>query len=105
MSDLQVRPIAARDEERWRELFQGYVTFYEATVADFESQVRALIDYAGLPWNDACLKFNEAKTQVSTISTWQVRQPIYNTSVKRWKVYEKHLGPLIEGLGDLAVAE
>jgi tetratricopeptide (TPR) repeat protein len=75
---------------------------YETTVADLEGQARALIAHVGLPWNDACLKFNEAKTQVSTISTWQVRQPIYSTSVKRWKAYEKHLGPLIDALGDLA---
>jgi tetratricopeptide (TPR) repeat protein len=78
---------------------------YEKTVTDLEGQARALIDYVGLPWNDACLKFNEAKTQVSTISNWQVRQPIYSTSVKRWKAYEKHIGPLIESLGDLAVTD
>jgi hypothetical protein len=58
-----------------------------------------------LPCNEVCLKFNEAKGRVSTISTWQVRQPIYTTSVKRWKVYEKHLGPLIDALGDLAVTD
>lgn len=78
---------------------------YEATVADLEGQARALVAYVGLPWDDACLKFNESSNQVSTISNWQVRQPIYSTSVKRWKVYEKHIGPLIEGLGDLAVTD
>jgi Sulfotransferase family len=78
---------------------------YENTVADLEGSARALIAHVGLPWNDACLKFNEANGRVSTISTWQVRQPIYSTSVKRWKVYEKHLGPLIDALGDLAVTD
>ncbi len=78
---------------------------YERTVEDLEGSARALIAHVGLPWDDACLKFNEAKGRVSTISTWQVRQPIYTTSVKRWKVYEKHLGPLIEALGDLAVTD
>jgi tetratricopeptide (TPR) repeat protein len=78
---------------------------YESTVANLDGQARALIAHVGLPWNDACLKFNEAKTQVATISTWQVRQPIYSTSVKRWKAYEKHIQPLIEGLGDLAVTD
>ncbi len=78
---------------------------YEATVEDLEGQARALIDHVGLPWNAACLKFNEAKSQISTISKWQVRQPIYATSVKRWKAYEKHIGPLIEALGDLAVTD
>jgi tetratricopeptide (TPR) repeat protein len=78
---------------------------YEKTVSDLEGQARALIAHVELPWNDACLKFNEASGQVSTISQWQVRQPIYTTSVKRWKAYENHLGPLIEGLGDLAVTD
>lgn len=78
---------------------------YEATVENLEGQARALIDHVGLPWNAACLKFNEAKSQISTISKWQVRQPIYTTSIKRWKAYEKHIGPLIEALGDLAVTD
>jgi tetratricopeptide (TPR) repeat protein len=78
---------------------------YETTVANLEGQARALINYVGLPWNDACLKFNESSNQVSTISNWQVRQPIYSTSVKRWKAYEKHIQPLIEGLGDLALTD
>jgi tetratricopeptide (TPR) repeat protein len=78
---------------------------YEATVADLETRARGLIDYIGLEWNDACLKFNEADRQVATISNWQVRQPLYKTSVKRWKVYENHLAPLIDALGDLAVVD
>ena len=78
---------------------------YERTVADLEGQARALIAHVGLPWDDACLRFNEADTQVSTMSKWQVRQPIYTTSVTRWKAYEKHIGPLIDALGDLAVVD
>jgi hypothetical protein len=42
---------------------------------------------------------------VRTLSRWQVRQPIYSSSVKRWKKYEEFLGPLLEGLGDLAEVE
>ncbi len=75
---------------------------YEQTVSDLEPRARALIAHVGLPWNDACLKFNETNNQVATISKWQVRQPIYSTSVQRWKGYERHLGALVEALGDLA---
>ena len=72
---------------------------YEATVAQFEVTARALINFVGLPWDDNCLKFFESERQVRTPSRWQVRQPIYNSSVNRWKRYEKYLGPLKAELG------
>lgn len=75
---------------------------YEDTVADIDAQARALVAFAGLEWDDRCLAFHKADTQVSTISLWQVRQPIYSSSVKRWKAYEGHIAPLIDALGDLA---
>jgi len=70
-------------------------------VADNENQAHALIDYCGLEWNDACLDFHKTKRIVRTASITQVRQPIYNTSVERWRKYEVHLEPLLEALGDL----
>jgi tetratricopeptide (TPR) repeat protein len=69
---------------------------YEDTVTDLEKQARRVLDYVGLPWDPACLNFYENKRAVSTASVTQVRQPIYKTSVARWKHFEKHLGPLIE---------
>ena len=48
---------------------------------------RKLIDFVGLEWDDACLSFHETERTVTTPSRWQVRQPIYTTSVKRWKKY------------------
>ncbi len=74
---------------------------YENMIADQEGMSRALIDFIGLEWDDACLMFHETKRSVRTLSRWQVRQPIYTTSVKRWKRYEAHLGPLKNALGDL----
>ena len=71
---------------------------YEKVVADLESQSRRLIDFLGLPWDSACLEFHRAKTTVLTPSVWQVRQPIYQRSVGRWRHYERHLGPLLESL-------
>jgi len=75
---------------------------YQQMIDSQEAESRRLIDFLGLPWNDACLNFHETERTVQTISRWQVRQPIYKTSVNRWKDYEKHLGPLKEALGDLA---
>jgi len=77
-----------------------YTIRYEDLVEDTETQARRLIDYCGLEWNDACLEPHKIKRAVRTASVAQVRQPVYKSSVARWKKYERFLGPLIEGLGD-----
>jgi tetratricopeptide (TPR) repeat protein len=91
----------------WHKVLPGRIfeNQYETLVADQEGQTRKLIDHCKLPWDEACLNYTENDRSVTTISRWQVRQPIYKTSLKRWKPYEKHLGPLIAALGDLAVTE
>lgn len=71
---------------------------YEDMVADFEPQARRLVAHAGLPWDDRCLAFHETERPVRTASALQVRQPIYNRSVGRWRAYADHLGPLLEAL-------
>jgi tetratricopeptide (TPR) repeat protein len=72
---------------------------YEDLIADPEYWSRQLIAHVGLEWDDACLAPHKLERTVKTASHWQVRQPIYKTSVKRWKHYEKYLGPLKEALG------
>lgn len=74
---------------------------YEDIVADQEAQSRRLIEYCGLEWDDACLEFQNSKRGVKTASMVQVRQPIYKSSVERWRKYEKSLGPLLVALGEL----
>ena len=76
---------------------------YEEMVADQESMSRKVIDFIGLEWDDACLQFHTSERKVVTLSHEQVRQPMYTSSVKRWKHYEGQLGPLREALGDLVV--
>ena len=71
---------------------------YEDVVADTEGKAREVIDFLGLEWEPECLSFQDNSTQVRTISSWQVRQPIYTTSLERWRRYEPHLGPLKEAL-------
>ncbi len=75
---------------------------YEALIDDQEGQSRKLIDHIGLEWNDSCLRFHATKRSVQTPSRRQVEQPIYRSSLEGWRRYEKHLGPLINTLGNLA---
>jgi tetratricopeptide (TPR) repeat protein len=72
---------------------------YEQVVDDLETQARHIVDYCGLEWDEACLRFYETKRQVHTSSAAQVRQPIYRSAVGRWRPYRRWLGPLLEELG------
>lgn len=71
---------------------------YEGLVRDQEAMSRNLVNFAGLAWDDRCLRFHESKRIVLTSSNAQVRKPMYSSSIGRWKAYEKHLGPLLEAL-------
>ena len=55
-----------------------------------------MLEYLGLPWDPACLKFHESDRVVRTASVAQVRKPIYSSSVGRWKSFKEHLGLLFE---------
>jgi len=107
-TDLRTLGLYYREYHRlmqhWTALLPGqiYECNYETMIADQEAESRRLIDFLGLPWDDACLRFYETDRSVTTPSRWQVRQPIYKTSVKRWKKYGNKIQPLIEALGDLA---
>jgi len=95
----------ARLMEHWREVLPEGAFLdvrYEDIVSDQEAQSRRIIEYCGLEWNDACLDFYRKKRTVRTASLAQVRQPIYKSSVERWRPYGKFLEPLFDGLGELA---
>ena len=72
---------------------------YEDTVADLEAAARAMVAFVGLPWDPACLEYHRQERHVRTPSQWQVRQPVYNSSVAAWRRYEAYLGPLKTALG------
>jgi tetratricopeptide (TPR) repeat protein len=72
---------------------------YEELVADIEAGSRRLVEFCGLPWNDSCLRFYENPRAVRTVSKFQVRRPVYSSSVGRWRRYADHLGPLQRALG------
>jgi len=69
---------------------------YENLVAQPETYTRKMLDFCGLEWNDACLRPERNHRLVKTPSFWQVRQPIYKSSVERWKNYEPWLGAFEE---------
>lgn len=71
---------------------------YEKLVGDLERESRLLVDFLGLDWDPACLDFHRTERTVVTASSWQVRQPVYQRSVGRWRNYERHLGPLSDVL-------
>jgi tetratricopeptide (TPR) repeat protein len=78
---------------------------YEDLVDDFEAQARRMIDFCGLEWDERCLQYYRTERAVTTPSKWQVRQPIYRSSVSRWRRYERHLGTLREALQPVLDAE
>jgi hypothetical protein len=72
---------------------------YEAVVDDQEGQSRRLIEFLGLPWDETVLEFHKTKRPVRTASVNQVRQPLFKSSVGRWKPFAKRLKSLTDALG------
>jgi tetratricopeptide (TPR) repeat protein len=88
--------------EHWRRVLPIPILdlAYEDVVGDLEGSARRLIEYCGLEWESTCLEFHRTDRQVKTASLEQVRQPIYDRSIGRWKRFERHLAPLREALGE-----
>lgn len=85
----------------WEMLYPGKIFSiqYEDLVSDQEVQTRRLLDYCGLDFELACLKFYETDRVVKTASFNQVRKPLYRTSQNRWKNYSQELMPVAEAIG------
>jgi tetratricopeptide (TPR) repeat protein len=86
----------------WHEVLPGKIleVRYEDLVADQAGQTRRLLEFCGLPWEEACLRFYETDRAVRTASSEQVRQPIYTSSIMHWKNFRTQLAPLIEVIGE-----
>jgi len=93
--------------EHWKKVVPAKILdlSYESLVEDTENQARRVIEFLDLPWDDRCLEFHKTKKVVKTASAQQVRKPIYKDSLQTWKKYDKHLAPLVEGLGPYAPPE
>jgi tetratricopeptide (TPR) repeat protein len=89
-----------RTMQHWDKVLPGRVLHvqYEEVVADLETQVRRLLEFCELPFEDDCVNFHNTDRAVRTASSEQVRQPIYKGAINTWQRYEKHLESLIETL-------
>lgn len=85
----------------WDRVLPGKVlrVQHEDVVDDLEGQVRRILDYCGLPFEQACIDFHKTERAVRTASSEQVRQPISRSGVDQWRNFESHLGPLKDALG------
>jgi tetratricopeptide (TPR) repeat protein len=84
----------------WRRVLPGRVleVQYENLVENQESETRRVLEFCGLAWESACLRFQDNAAPVATASAVQVREALYSTSVGRWRRYRTHLDPLVEQL-------
>ena len=87
--------------EHWDRVLPGEILCvqYEDVVADLETQVRRILDFCGLPFEQACLDFHATERAVRTASSEQVRQPINTKGIEQWRHFEAHLDPLKQALG------
>jgi len=87
--------------QHWDTVLPGQVlrVQHEDVVHDLEGQVRRMLDYCGLEFEEACLNFHQTERSVRTPSSEQVRQPIFDTALEQWRNFEPWLGPLKEALG------
>jgi tetratricopeptide (TPR) repeat protein len=87
--------------DHWREVLPAENLFdvqYERLVADREAETRRIVAFTGLDWSDLCLRPERNGRAIDTASAWQARQPVYETSVQRWRRYEPWLGDLLQML-------
>jgi Flp pilus assembly protein TadD len=91
--------------QHWRDLMPGFIydLDYEQLVSLQEETTRSLLDFCALDFEPGCLEFHRNKTAAATASASQVRQPIYSSSVQRWRSYEQQLEPLAARLRDAGV--
>lgn len=84
----------------WRELIPGAFldVDYEKLVNNQQAESRRILQYLDLEWEDNCLNFHQHQGAAATASAAQVRQPIYNSSVGRWKSYQQQLSPFVNKL-------
>lgn len=84
--------------EHWDEVMPGAIlrVQYEDVVGNLESEVRRILEFCDLPFEESCLNYHQSARPVNTASSEQVRQPIYDSAVEFWRNYEPHLDELKE---------
>jgi len=91
--------------EHWNSVLPGsiHTIHYEELVDDVENESRRLLDFCGLEWQPQCLKFYENKEASTTASTAQIRQPVYKSSVGKWRNYRAQLQPVVDILNQAGI--
>jgi tetratricopeptide (TPR) repeat protein len=92
--------------DHWTSTMPGaiYTLSYEDLVADQIGESRQLLAFCGLEWEDTCADFHRNTAATTTASAWQVRQPIYDTSVAQWRHYATRLATLSDALTSAGIA-
>lgn len=87
--------------DHWDQVLPGFVlrVQHEDVVNDLEGQVRRILDFCNLPFEQACVEYHRTERSIRTPSSEQVRQPIYKTGLEQWRHFEPWLDPLKEALG------
>jgi len=82
----------------WHKVLPGYVLTvnHEDVVDDLEKQIRRILDFCGLEFEQSCLDFHKTQRNIKTPSSEQVRQPIYKSATEQWRHFEQYLAPLKE---------
>ena len=85
----------------WEQRYPGRIRHqsYEELTRNQEQQSRELVAWVDLPWEEQCLQFHRSRRAVKTVSTAQVRQPMYQGSSEKWRRYEEFLTPLTDRFG------
>ena len=88
--------------DHWDEVLPGFVlrVQHEDVINDLEGQVRRMLDFCGLEFEEACVNYHQTERSIRTPSAEQVRQPIFRTSMEQWRNFETWLNPLKEALGE-----
>jgi len=96
-----------RTMAHWHAVMPGviYDLSYEALVADPPAQCRMLLDFCGLPWQDEVLDYHQSRAASTTASAAQVCNPIYQTSVKKWRHFEQQLQPVVRRLAEAGLVD
>ncbi|MBF0603804.1 MAG: sulfotransferase [Nitrospirae bacterium] len=89
--------------QHWQKTLPGRMLeiHYEEVIRHPEAMIRRILDHCALAWDERCLDFHLTQRPVETASHIEVRQPLYKTSVGRWRMYEEQLQPLRHALGDV----
>ncbi len=91
--------------DHWDAVLPGFVlrVQYEDVVDELETQVKRILDFCNLPFEDACVEFHKTERSIRTPSSEQVRQPIYKEGLEQWRNFEPWLGELKEALGPIVL--